>query len=94
MRSIIHLRKELFELRNDVIGLFKHRTTGAFELVLEVDDARYVIDSVFISSFGAISPSYGMPTNSGTLILFPDGKNMNDMLDDPFEWDTFIKSFS
>jgi len=88
----IHLAQAgLNLLKNDVIGVFKHRATGIYELVLKVNESSEVIDTVFISQFGAIQRGFSVPYQSGNLKLFPDNKNMNDILENPFKWDEFIR---
>ena len=93
MKSIKNAQNELDTLKNDVIGIYKHRTLGVFELVLKINKDAETIETIFISQFGAIQRGFGIPYQQGQLIMFPQGKNMNQMLDNPFEFDAFIKSF-
>jgi len=92
--NISNAQRELDILKSDVIGLYKHRTLGIFELVLSIDKQTETIETCFISQFGAIQRGFSVPYQQGVLKLFPNNKNMNDMLDNPFEFDAFIKSFS
>jgi len=92
--NIAKVQNELNVLKNDLIGIYKHSTIGVFELVLSIDKNTETIETCFISQFGAIQRGFLIPYQQGKLSLFPDNKNMNDMLDNPFEWDAFIKSFS
>ena len=94
MKSIKNAQNELDTLKNDVIGLYKHRTLGVFELVLKINKDAETIETIFISQFGAIQRGFSVPYQQGQLMLFPNDKNMNQMLDNPFEFDAFIKSFS
>lgn len=80
-------------LKEDVIGIYKHHTLGVFELVLSINKQLKTIETCFISQFGVIQRGYSIPYQQGKLILFPDGKNMNNMLENPFEWEKFIKQF-
>ena len=83
----------LMEVKQDVIGLYKHPTLGVFELVTKLNVANETIDSVFISNFGSINQQYGMPIGNGKIHMFPEGKNMNEMLNLPFEWRKFLTKF-
>ena len=95
MNNNINIAQQgLNSLKNDVIGLYKHRSLGVFEMVLKVNKESETIETVFISQFGAIQRGFSVPYQQGQLIMFPQGKNMNQMLDNPFEFDAFIKSFS
>lgn len=94
MESIQRVNTELNSLKNDVIGVYKHSKIGVFELVLKINKDAETIETVFISQFGAIQRGFSIPYQQGQLIMFPQGKNMNQILDNPFEWDAFIKSFS
>lgn len=80
-------------LKMYTIGIYKHSNIGIFELVLSIDKQRETIETVFISQFGAIQRGFSVPYQQGILKLFPDNRNMNQMLDNPFEWNEFIKSF-
>jgi len=94
MKSIKTAQNELNTLKNDVIGLFKMRNSNVFELAVNHQKVNETVDVIRITQFGVIQLEYDLPIHFGTLKLFPDNKNMNDMLDNPFEWDAFIKSFS
>ena len=84
---------QLDELKYGIIGLFKSRGSNNFELVTDVNE-NDTIDVIRITQFGTIQEEFGLATHYGTLKLFPDNKNMNEMLVNPFEWSDFIKSFS
>lgn len=90
MKSITNAQQELNTLKNDVIGLFKIK--DSFELVLQVYETTF--RTIRITQFGVIQESlYNFDYVRGNFKLFPDNKNMNQMLDNPFEFDAFIKSF-
>jgi hypothetical protein len=93
MKSIKTARQELNTLRNDVIGIFQNRHGGVFEMIVNNQDVNSSIDTIYISSFGVICVNYNTPKSLGTVKLFPNNKNMNEMLNDPFEWDAFMKQF-
>lgn len=94
MKSITTVREELNLLKNDVIGLFKTRNSNVFELVVDYQETNQTVDVIRVTQFAIIQLEFNLPIHYGTLKLFPDDKNMNDMLLNPFEWDAFIKSFS
>jgi hypothetical protein len=94
MKPIQKAQQELNNLKNDVIGLFKMRNSNIFELVIDCKETNQTIDVIRITQFAVVQIEYNLPTHFGRLYLFPKGKNMNQMLDNPFEWDAFIKSFS
>lgn len=82
----------LDELKFGIIGLFKSRGSNNFELVTDVND-NDTIDVIRVTQFAVIQHEYNLPIHYGILKLFPQGKNMNDILDNPFEFDVFISSF-
>lgn len=93
MKSIQVAQKKLDNLKNDVIGLFKMRNSDVFELVTNVNE-NDTIDVIRVTQFGAIQQEFNLPIHYGTLKLFPDNMNMNEMLNFPFEFNDFINSFS
>lgn len=89
MISVNNAQNELNIFKDSVIGVFKGRSNAPYELVVKNDEDT--IDTIHITVFGAIQESYGMPKHYGKTALFPDGKNMNEMLKEPFEWANFIE---
>ena len=93
MNSIRKAQQELNNIKNDVIGLYK--ISDCFELVVDFDKDTSTIDTINITEFGSLHQNYNVPFKRiGQFFLFPNGKNMNEMLVNPFEWSDFIKSFS
>ena len=93
MNSIRKAQQELNNIKNDVIGLYK--ISDCFELVVDFDKDTSTIDTINITEFGSLHQNYNIPFKRiGQFFLFPNGKNMNEMLVNPFEWSDFIKSFS
>ena len=92
MESIQRVQTELERLKNDVIGLVKNQ--DRFDLIVYKWDDLEAIDTVTITQFGAVQQNFRFPTSYGQVKYFPNNKNMNQMLDNPFEFDAFIKSFS
>lgn len=87
----------LNNLKNDVIGIFKPHFRGRFELIIKNNENT--LDTINITEFGAIQRNIALPKDSGKIMMFEDAltcraKNLNDMLDNPFEFDAFIKSFN
>ncbi len=94
MKSITNAQNELDALKNDVIGLFKMRNSNVFELVVNHQETNQTIDVIRVTHFAVVQLEFNLPIHYGQLIMFPQGKNMNDMLSNPFEFDAFIKSFN
>ena len=94
MKSITNAQQELNALKNDVIGLFKMRNSNVFELVVNYQEHNQTIDVIRVTQFAVIQLEFNLPIHFGELIMFPQGKNMNDMLGNPFEFNAFIKYFS
>ena len=93
MNSIRKAQQELNNIKNDVIGLYK--ISDCFELVVDFDKDTNTINTINITEFGSLHQNYNIPFKRiGQFFLFPNGKNMNEMLVNPFEWSDFIKSFS
>lgn len=84
-------QREIDLLTDNVIGLFK--VGNKFELIVNVQYANETVDTLNITQFGAIQINYNVPICLGQGIMFPNDKNMNQMFDNPFEFDAFIKSF-
>lgn len=79
------------DLKDHVIGIIKVR--GRYNLVCEHSPTNETVDIVRFTDFGIAISEYNLPTSHGQLILFPEGKSMNDMLNSPFEWADFIYQF-
>ena len=92
MYSMQEAKISLERLKNDVIGLVKNQ--NRFDLIIYKWDDLDAIDTVTITQFGIIQENFRFPISYGEVKYFPQGKNMNEMLENPFEWDSFIKSFS
>jgi hypothetical protein len=91
MYSAQHLRNSLEAFKRDVIGLVKNQ--DRFDLIVYKHNEDF-IDTFTISQFGAIHENFRFPISYGEVKYFPKGKSMDEMLDNPFELDAFIKSFS
>ena len=82
-------QNELDKLKDSDIGIFK-TNSGVYELI--VKDNTDSVDTIYINSFGVIYQSYNIPLHYGKKGIFPDNKNMNEMLNYPFGWNDFIES--
>ena len=82
-------QNELNNIRKDVFGIFKFGTN--FELVIWVGEST--VSTFNITQFGAIQRNFSIPKDRGQLHLFPKGKYLLDMVDDVWEWETFMKQF-
>jgi hypothetical protein len=83
-------QNELNDLKNQVIGIFKSSKDAPFELI--VGKNTNSIDTIHITNFGAIQKSFHIPNHIGKVVFFEGGKNMNDMLNEPFEWAEFMET--
>lgn len=92
MYSIQEARMSLERLKKDVIGLVKNQ--DLFDLITYKWEDLEAVDTVTITQFGAIQENFRFPVKYGEVKYFPNNKNMEEMLDNPFEFDNFIKSFS
>ena len=92
MKNYIELLQELYKVREQVIGIFKGNAGGVFELILKDNDDT--VDTVCLSSLGGASLMQGLPKHYGKVIMFPQGKNMNDMLLNPHIFQEFINQFN
>lgn len=95
-KNVETARQGLGALKKDIIGVFK--TKGAngsndYEMVVAEHD-NGTIDTIHITPFGVINESFFMPKYFGEYHRFPEDKNMEEILTDPFEWAKFIKNFN
>lgn len=84
------LRNSLFSIKDKVIGIFKIKDS----VDLVVCDNGESVDCINISCFGAIQHTYALPKRFGEYFCFPGNKNMNEMLDNPIEWEMFMREIS
>lgn len=87
-------QQQLDELKKEVIGLFKGRNSNVFELVINCQEANDTIDVIRVTQFAEIQKQFKLATHFGKLQLFPNNKNMYQMLNNPFEWAEFIEDFN
>lgn len=90
MRKRLEIAKQgLNDLKNDVIGIFK--VGNKYELIIKCNEDT--VDTICITNFGIIQECYNIPKHYGTVILFEDGKKMDEILRNPFEWVEYIEKF-
>jgi hypothetical protein len=90
MRDIIQIAKQgLNDLKKHVIGIFY--INGKFDLIISHTDDT--VDTLHISDFGIIQECYNMPKKYGRMILFENGKTMDEVLRNPFEWAEYVEQF-
>ncbi len=89
MEIALELTVALHNLKSDVIGIVKNH--DRFELLIKENENT--LDTVNITEFGAVHFNYQLPKSYCHWILFPDNNNMNEMLDNPYEWDKFMRQF-
>ena len=91
--KLTKVRQELDLIKSEVRGVYRHKNIGVFELVVKVNKENQTMNTIFISQFGAVNESYNKPYIPNNLHLFPENKNMNQMLENPFEWNDFMRKF-
>ena len=84
-------QNELNDLKNHVIGIFK--SGNKIHLVMNYEESIQTVDLLTVTGFGVLQKEFNTPIQFGRLFLFPDNKNMNEMLNDVFGWAEFRKQF-
>lgn len=84
-----NLKKELHDLKDQVIGIMKNPGSGRYELVLSEDTLNF--STIHITNFGSIT-SNKYPKSIFKFSRFPDNKNLNQVMEDPFQFDEFVRS--
>ena len=85
-------QNELNDLKNHVIGIFK--SDNKIHLVMNYQEPNQTVDLLTVTVFGVLQKEFNVPIYFGRLFLFPENKNMNEMLDDVFGWAEFRKQFN
>ena len=85
-------QNELNDLKNHVIGIFK--SDNKIHLVMNYEESIQTVDLLTVTVFGVLQKEFNVPIYFGRLFLFPENKNMNEMLDDVFGWAEFCKQFN
>jgi len=92
-------QQELNKLKDNVIGLYKENDTYSLvtatytnSQVIKYTNSDLTFDCINITNFGIIQEEYNRP-NRGILKLFPDNKNMIQMLESITDWYNFIMEF-
>ena len=85
-------QNELNDLKNHVIGIFK--SDNKIHLVMNYQEPNQTVDLLTVTVFGVLQKEFNVPIYFGRLFLFPENKNMNEMLDDVFGWAEFCKQFN
>ena len=91
MVSTAKAQNELNDLKNYVIGIFK--TKNKIHLVMNYQEPNQTVDLLTVNEFGVLQKEFNVPIDFGKLFLFPDNKNVNEMLNDVFGWAEFRKQF-
>lgn len=91
MVSTAKAQNELNDLKNYVIGIFK--TKNKIHLVMNYQESNQTVDLLTVNEFGVLQKEFNTPIDFGKLFLFPENKNMNEMLNDVFGWAEFRKQF-
>ena len=91
MISTAKAQNELNDLKNYVIGIFK--SDNKIHLVMNYEESIQTVDLLTVNEFGVLQKEFNAPIDFGKLFLFPENKNMNEMLNDVFGWAEFRKQF-
>ena len=92
MVSTAKAQNELNNLKDHVIGIFK--SGYKIHLVMNYQEPNQTVDLLTVTDFGVLQKEFNTPIHFGRLFLFPDNKNMNEMLNDVFGWAEFCKQFN
>ena len=81
-----NLSKALYEIQNEVIGLYYNQHTNDFEPVINNDDGFLTIITV--------GKLLGLQTEhrEGNMIYFPDNKSLTEMMEKPLEFQNWYDS--
>lgn len=82
MNFIYDTEKACNNLQSNVIGLFRVHGTKHIDLVVE--NERDSLKTVTIGSLGGVSVTH-LPSSKGKLIMFDEGKSLQDMKSNPFK---------
>lgn len=87
-----YLEVALNELQSQTIGLFKHKYSqkNDFDLVVKNDNGLLV--TVSIGGLAGYITTH-IPQTEGKLFMFPNGKNLYSLKEDPYELYALIKDF-
>lgn len=88
MISTANITKEADEIKKKVIGIFKQGKN--YSLVMDYQEPNQTVDLLTTTQFLAFRKEFNIPTNFGTLHLFPENKSMFEMLENPLEWYEFV----
>lgn len=95
--TINNAQHSLDEVRKLVKGIFKGFGSPYIELILEEhkfdseEIKHHTLNTVRITSVGAIQRTFGLPAEKGNVYMFPNGKTLFEMLENPREYEEFCK---
>ncbi len=88
-KTLNNLKAVLSELDKQVVGFAK--IYGTIELVIDVNEHTFT--TVLIGSLnGHTISGYPISTHGNTMTLFPDGKTLSQMKENPFVLNDFCKA--
>ena len=83
-----NLSIELYHLQSNVIGLFKHRYSNSFEMVISNDGG--FLKTIHIGTLGGLIENHISKTE-GKLVLFDAGETLYSLLSNPFKLDNYCR---
>ena len=95
MKLLTDLQRYLDDIKLQVIGIAIYSLDPkTFDLIINIDDdiEGSVVDMIHISPWGAIQKATASKEelHEGVeIVLFPDGKNLTEMLEDSFKFNKF-----
>lgn len=93
MISTIGLSKEIDSIRGQVIGLIYSIRDNSESLVLNYYEENQRVDTLKVTPLLGIQTSFNVPVGPDILMLFPEDKNFNQLLQNPYEYTEFIEQF-
>ena len=84
------LKCALVKMQMQTIGLFKPKFAKEVEMVIEDNGGH--LKTISIGSLGGLMTLH-INSKEGLYKKFPEGKSMSEMMQDPFAFDAFVKSF-
>lgn len=85
------LSLELYNLQNNVIGVFKPRYSKDYEMVVSNNDG--LLKTISIGGLGGLHTTH-IPATEGKLALFDNGLTLSDMMKNPFRLKEFMDEFN
>lgn len=80
--KLANLQKELDNLQDNVIGLFKPTLSSTIEMVVSNEDG--LLKCIHIGNLGGMHETH-IPASKGKLVMFPDNSTLSKMKCNPYK---------